>query len=65
MTNTPTDDDYRDAAVMMPGVIISHDAEVTRADIDSAYVAVMIHTAGGDYVDVLVQVADTAAGGGA
>lgn len=58
----PTDDDYRDAAVLMPATIIEHDAEVRRDDTDGAYVAVMIRTYGGDYVDVLVKVFDTSAG---
>ena len=37
----PTDDQYRDAAVLLPRLAVGHDAEVTRAD-GGAYVTVMV-----------------------
>ena len=45
MTN-PTDDQYRDAAIITPNTLIEHGAEVIRAN-DGAYVAVRIWVAAG------------------
>lgn len=37
----PTDDQYRDAAVLLPGVTINHEARVIRGEA-GAFVAAMI-----------------------
>ena len=38
---SPTDDQYRDAAILLPGVTINHEARVIRGEV-GAFVAAMI-----------------------
>ena len=61
----PTDDQYRDAAVLLPGVAVGHDAtvmfDVKQGGQIGAHVEAMLQAKDGVYIEVMVWVPETVA----